>query len=225
MANVPPQQPGRIGARRSGTVDALATGETVPPLHCQEVPAKMTDPLLVVDMQNGFMNEFTRHLTGRIVTLIESTTYAPILFTRFINVPGSPFHRFVGWHDCTTEPEITLVPELQSFAANELTFTKPGFAGMSDDLEHYLTTNEFERVFLAGVDTDMCVLKIALDIFDLGIEPIVLVDCCASTSGLQSHLAGLAVLARNIGAQQLHDAGLGGGRLAAPITEQVNRTR
>ncbi len=63
---------------------------------------------------------------------------------------------------------------------------------------------------------DFCVLKVAMDIFDLNIEPIVLVDCCASTSGLQSHLAGLAVLARNIGADQLRDAGLSEGRLGTP---------
>lgn len=62
----------------------------------------------------------------------------------------------------------------------------------------------------------MCVLKVALDIFDLNIEPVILVDCCASTAGLQSHLAGLAVLARNIGADKLRDVGLGGGSLAAP---------
>lgn len=45
----------------------------------------------------------------------------------------------------------------------------------------------------------MCVLKIAMDFFDIGIEPIVLTDCCASTAGLQAHLAGLAVLSRNLG--------------------------
>jgi len=37
-----------------------------------------------------------------------------------------------------------------------------------------------ERVFIHGIDTDMCVLKIAMDLFDLGIEPVVLTDCCAS---------------------------------------------
>lgn len=62
----------------------------------------------------------------------------------------------------------------------------------------------------------MCVLKIVMDTFDLNIEPVVLVDCCASTAGLQAHLAGLAVLARNIGADHLRDAGLSEGRLAAP---------
>jgi nicotinamidase-related amidase len=62
----------------------------------------------------------------------------------------------------------------------------------------------------------MCVLKIAMDLFDVGIEPIILTDCCASTAGLQAHLAGLAVLSRNIGAQRLRVAGLSDGLLAAP---------
>lgn len=177
----------------------------------------MSNPLLVVDVQNGFMNDFTRHVVDRIVTLIESGTYDPVLFTRFVNVPESPFQRFVGWHDCETEPETILVDAIQPYATSELTFTKPGYAGISEKLRAYLKEHDFERVTLAGIDTDMCVLKIALDVFDLGIEPVVLTDCCASTAGLQSHLAGLAVLARNIGAQQLHDAGLGGGRLAAPV--------
>jgi nicotinamidase-related amidase len=63
----------------------------------------------------------------------------------------------------------------------------------------------------------MCVLKIAMDLFDIGIEPIVFTDCCASTAGLQAHLAGLAVLSRNIGATRLLEAGVGGSMLAAPV--------
>jgi hypothetical protein len=55
-----------------------------------------------------------------------------------------------------------------------------------------------------------------MDIFDLGIEPIVLVDCCASTAGLQAHLAGLAILSRNIGPHQLRLTQLHEGYLAAP---------
>jgi nicotinamidase-related amidase len=73
-----------------------------------------------------------------------------------------------------------------------------------------------ERITIVGIDTDMCVLKVAMDVFDLGIQPQVLIDCCASTAGLQAHLAGLAVLSRNIGAAALLDAGLNGGGLAAP---------
>lgn len=177
-------------------------------------------PLLLVDLQQGFLNDFTRHIPERVVRLIERdrAIYDPILITRFINVDGGPFRRFLDWHACAEPPETDLVPEIAPYVHEEHVFSKPGSAGMSPELVLWLQEHEVERVTLAGIDTDMCVLKIALDIFDLGIEPIILVDCCASTSGLQSHLAGLAVLARNIGADKLHDAGFGGGTLAAPIS-------
>lgn len=87
---------------------------------------------------------------------------------------------------------------------------------MPKELADYLRQQNIERIFIVGIDTDMCVLKIAMDIFDIGVEPIIFTDCCASTAGLQAHLAGLAVLSRNIGAQRLRVAGLSDGLLAAP---------
>jgi nicotinamidase-related amidase len=177
----------------------------------------MADPLLIVDVQNGFLNDYTRHIPGRIVALIERGEHAPILFTRFVNPPGGPYHRFLHWHDCVGEPETDLAVELQPYLDGGEIFTKPGYAGVSDELAAFLTGKRFEQITVVGIDTDMCVLKVAMDIFDLGIRPLILTDCCASTAGLQSHLAGLAVLARNIGADQLLDAGLNDGRLAAPL--------
>jgi nicotinamidase-related amidase len=172
--------------------------------------------LLVVDVQTGFLNDFTRHIPARIARLIERDHPDPILFTRFVNTPEGPYSRFLDWTACSDPPETDLAPELARFACERPIFTKPGFAGISDELRDYLTERRFQEIRLVGIDTDMCVLKIALDIFDLGVKPIVLTDCCASTGGLQAHLAGLAVLARNIGADQLRDAGLSDGRLAAP---------
>jgi nicotinamidase-related amidase len=91
---------------------------------------------------------------------------------------------------------------------------------MPDELASYVREQHFDKVFLVGIDTDMCVLKMAMDFFDIGIEPIILTDCCASTAGLQAHLAGLAVLSRNIGALRLRDAGLSDGLLAAPAASK-----
>ncbi|MUG95065.1 isochorismatase family protein [Scytonema sp. UIC 10036] len=110
-----------------------------------------------------------------------------------------------------------IVPELQPWVQPELVFSKLGVCGIPDDLIDYFHKQCFERVFIVGIDTDMCVLKIAMDFFDIGVEPIVLTDCCASTAGLQAHLAGLAVLSRNIGAFRLREAGLSEGMLAAPV--------
>jgi nicotinamidase-related amidase len=176
----------------------------------------MSDVLLVVDVQRGFLNEYTQHIPKRIVRLIERGDYNPLLFTRFVNTADGPYPRFLGWDACQHEPETLLAPELLPYASAALTFAKPGDAGIPDELADFLQREQIEEVTIAGIDTDMCVLKVAMDIFDLGIKPLILTDCCASTHGLQSHLAGLAVLARNVGADQMRDAGLNGGTLAAP---------
>ncbi|MEW6491390.1 MAG: isochorismatase family cysteine hydrolase [Cyanobacteriota bacterium] len=177
----------------------------------------MSEPLIVVDVQSGFINEFTHHIPQRIARLIQRDDYAPILLTRFINSPDGPYQRLLDWHSCDREPETNIVSELEPWAKPDKVFSKSGLCGLPDELASYFKDCRFERVFIVGIDTDMCVLKIAMDCFDLGIEPIVLTDCCASTAGLQAHLAGLAVLSRNIGANRLRDAGLSGGLLAAPV--------
>lgn len=173
-------------------------------------------PLLVVDVQRGFLNDYTQHVPGRVARLIERDRYDPVYFTRFENPPGGPYRIFLGWNACARPPETDLAPEVQPFAADERVFSKPGYAGLPEELAEVLRGSGVEKIALVGIDTDMCVLKVALDLFDLSIEPIVLTDCCASTAGLQAHLAGLAVLSRNIGATRLRDAGLSEGLLAAP---------
>jgi nicotinamidase-related amidase len=174
-------------------------------------------PLLVVDVQRGFLNDYTAHVPRRVAELLRrSGGYDPVYFTRFENPPGGPYRKLLSWSACERPPETDLAPELEPFAAPERVFSKPGYAGLPDALAGVLRDAEIERITVVGIDTDMCVLKVVLDLFDLAIEPIVLVDCCASTAGLQAHLAGLAVLTRNIGATRLRDAGLGEGQLAAP---------
>jgi len=176
----------------------------------------MDGTLLVVDVQTCFLNQFTGHVPERIVRLIEGGGFDPILFTRFVNTKDGPYHRFLDWHECEGPPGTDLAPELAPWATADQIFTKLGHTGLSDELTARLRAQRPERVVVVGIDTDMCVLKVAMDVFDLGIEPVVLIDCCASTAGLQAHLAGLAVLSRNIGPEQLRDAGLGDGRLGAP---------
>ena len=179
----------------------------------------MSVPLLVVDVQCGFINSFTHHIPKRIVQLIQQENYASILFTKFINSPEAPYTRFLDWQGCNDQPETDIAPELNSFTKPDCTFSKPGLCGLPDELATYLAEQQVKLIYVAGIDTDMCVLKIAMDLFDQGIEPIVLTDCCASTAGLQAHLAGLAVLSRNIGAQRLREAGVGDGTLAAPMPD------
>lgn len=176
----------------------------------------MAAPLLIVDVQNGFLNEYTRQIPGRIAELVQLKTFDQLLFTRFVNVPGSPYDRLLDWQGCEHPPETDLAPELAGLATRDNVFEKRGFTGLPEKLAAYLVDRRVRQIAVAGIDTDMCVLKCALDIFDLGIKPIILTDCCASTAGLQAHLAGLAILSRNVGPQQLRATGLAHGRMAAP---------
>ena len=176
----------------------------------------MSQPLLVVDVQRCFINTFTKHIPGRIRRLIERGDYAPVLWTRFINTPGSPYQRLLQWHACSEPVDTEVVDELRGLADRDDVYTKEGLTGIPDQLAQRLKREHIDNISLVGIDTDMCVLKVAMDIFDLGIEPIILVDCCASTGGLQSHLAGLSILSRNIGPHQLRLTRLHETYLAAP---------
>src|SRR5205814_10022813 len=152
-----------------------------------------------------FINDFTQHVPGRIKRLIETGDFSPVLFTVFVNTPGSPYQRLLDWHGCAAPPETDLVDELASLASRDRIFQKRGLTGLPDALADRIRREHrgHEQINVVGIDTDMCVLKIAMAIFDLGIEPLVYVDCCAGTAGLQAHLNGLAVLSRNIGPHQL----------------------
>ena len=113
-------------------------------------------------------------------------------------------------------PDTELAPELEKMAPPEQVFSKPGYAGLPDALAGVFRDAGIEQVTVVGIDTDMCVLKSAMDIFDMNIQPIVLADCCASTLGAYAHLAGLAILSRNIGPPQLRDAEMGNAMGRAP---------
>ncbi|MBV9355693.1 MAG: cysteine hydrolase [Chloroflexi bacterium] len=181
----------------------------------------MSTPLLIVDVQRGFLNEYTSHIPARLKRLIERREHDPVLFTRFVNSPDSPYHRILNWHECQEGSDTELAPGVFEHVDPAQIFIKQGHTGLPEELKSQLKEDGVERVAVAGIDTDMCVLKTAMDLFDLSIEPIVLVDCCASTAGLQAHLAGLAILSRNIGAQQLRLAGLDEGYLAGPPSRQA----
>ena len=55
-----------------------------------------------------------------------------------------------------------------SHARDRSVYAKPGRADIPDELTDFLTTSGIETISLAGIDTDMCVLRSALDMFDFG---------------------------------------------------------
>ena len=61
---------------------------------------------------------------------------------------------------------------------------------------------DFDEVHLCGFDTDACIYKTAMDLVEQNIRPIILKDCCYSENE-DFHQAGLKLLERNIGKENI----------------------
>ena len=159
--------------------------------------------LLVVDVQNGFVNEHTRHVIEPINRLIGafSERGEPVALTRFVNTPDSGYQRWIGWARFMRGPENDLYEAIDAGAGP--VFVKHGYTAFTTEFENYIRERQVERLVLCGIATDGCILKSAVDAFERGIEPVVVTDACASHGGREIHEAGLLLLGRFIGTRQL----------------------
>lgn len=68
--------------------------------------------LVVIDMQNGFVNHHSRHVVPAVADLVArwSATGRPVVFTRYFNYPDSPYERFFQWRYSRNHPRPTSFP-------------------------------------------------------------------------------------------------------------------
>ncbi len=136
--------------------------------------------LLVIDVQNGFVNEHTRHVNEPFNALIHAFADggAPVAFTRFVNVKGGAHERWIGWSRFMEEPENALHDALEK--GDYPVFVKHGYTAFTAAFEEHLQGLGIERLVMCGIATDGCVLNTAVDAFERNIEPVVVTDACAS---------------------------------------------
>jgi nicotinamidase-related amidase len=159
--------------------------------------------LIVIDVQRGMVNDNNQHVVPKVIELIRQAmaTPIPVLFTRFINHAHSGHVKWMAWSRFMDSPEVDLHPEILPFV--EAVFDKPGYTSLIPPVRAWLHERGITRVYCCGVDTECCVLKTAVDAFELDIEPIVVHDACASHAGPAAHEAGLFLLSRFIGKNQI----------------------
>ncbi|MDB5185241.1 MAG: hydrolase [Candidatus Saccharibacteria bacterium] len=160
--------------------------------------------LLIVDAQQGFIGtEATRRAVSKIKAL-ETAWHErqwPVVFSRFINKPESPWVRFIGSDSLMHEPDTALDP---AFKTDDATvYDKTTYAAWSPEISQRCNSEKIDTVILCGVDTDQCVLATAIAIFESGLRPVVVQDCCASGAGSEFHEAALLLIQRLIGRDQL----------------------
>lgn len=162
--------------------------------------------LIVIDMQNGFINDRSRHVIPKVVELIErwEATGRPVVFTRYHNYPGSPFERLIHWSAMQHAPETEIVPELGPHAARaRAVVDKRIYSYFTNEGSDIAAREGWTDLVFCGVATESCVLKSAVDAFERDLTPWLVTDASASHGGSAAHEAGLLVARRFIGARQL----------------------
>ncbi|MGQ7750860.1 isochorismatase family cysteine hydrolase [Streptomyces sp. WC2508] len=162
--------------------------------------------LVVIDMQNGFVNHHSRHAVPAVSSLVAEWSAAgrPVIFTRYFNYPDSPYERFFQWHRLQKAPETDIVPELTETAARaHAVIDKTGYTFFTTEATEMISQTGWTDLIFCGIATESCVLKSAADAFEHGYAPWIVTDACASDAGPDVHDAGLLVARRLIGTGQL----------------------
>lgn len=158
--------------------------------------------LIIVDMQNGFArHEETKAVADKIVALTQKGFFDAVIATRFINREGSPYTEILNWHKLMGSPETDLVEGMKvDYVVDKYIYTcvNDGFLNLLSKINGGVLPGS---VYICGVDTECCVLKIATDLFEQSVRPVVLLDYCASNGGEVGHNAGIEAMKRLIGTQ------------------------
>lgn len=149
----------------------------------------------VIDMQNGFVNEYTEGIDRKILDFLEGIKEAEVCIvgTRYVNNEHTACYVFEGWKDCmegTEDAQVldTLRPSLQRV------FDKDKYSCWNEEMMQFVREQGIEKIYFLGVNTGCCVLHSAFDCYNDLVDCSVITDLCGSTSGPAEHEAALVVL-------------------------------
>ena len=136
--------------------------------------------IIIVDMQNGFINQNNNFLVDRINDYLQKNTFDNIIVTKYINNEQSPFVKILNYTSLMTSKEQELAVHIPE--NNKITiFEKYGY-GLTEQMINKLKDLGIEEIEICGTDSDACVMAIAYNLFDSGIKPIILKDMIGSSS-------------------------------------------
>lgn len=162
---------------------------------CGGVRTMTASLLLILDVQTGLINESTAHIPARVDAL--QAKYPSIIITRLYNPQKSLFRKLLAWDALPLggqAAQLAFAPR-----ADARIIDKSGYSGVTAALLDDLRRDAISRVHLCGIATEGSVLASSLDLFDAGIEPVVLAQACASDADPSLHHAALAILRKTIG--------------------------
>jgi nicotinamidase-related amidase len=159
----------------------------------------VADALIVIDMQKGFLRrqpDLERTVRNLTALYPDESTYWLV----YRNHGESSFVRHLGWGEMMSSPDIDLADTLIADPAR--TYRHESYSLPKALLERL---KGCDVVALAGTDTDACVQAAAFDLWDAGIQPLIVEPCCGSSGGMSFHKAAIDLIRRQFGMQAIVD--------------------
>ena len=153
------------------------------------------DMLLVIDLQKAFINKNTKEIFEKIQKLVNSKRYGNIIFGKFINHLDSPFYTKLGYKECIDKDS----QEIALDTKDNKIIERDKYSLFTKELIDYIVLNNIKNIYICGLDTDACVYKTALDLFENNFNVYILKDYCFSNGVLKFHQYGIELLKRQIG--------------------------
>ena len=155
----------------------------------------MSKLLLVIDVQRDFINEYTVKKLEDIQSLVDSGKYDIVAFTRFINDENSIWYNKLNYKGCMTKEQQEIMLNTYDYKI----FDKKTYTAVNEELRKYISDNNINQIYICGFDTDACVQKTALDLFEQRYNVCVLKDYCMCGQGEELHKEVIKNLKRLIG--------------------------
>ena len=128
--------------------------------------------LLVIDLQNAFINENTISSIKDIENLVNSNKYDKVLFTRFVNSLNNPVYTKLKYDGCIEEESKKICIDTK----DNKVIDKNTYSAYNQELIDYIKSNNIKNIYLCGIDVECCVLITALNLFENNYNVYVLKD-------------------------------------------------
>lgn len=155
--------------------------------------------LLVIDVQRDFINKNTKDYVSKIKELIDSKEFDDISFTKFINNENSKWYKELNYSGCMDKEGQSIVLDTKEYKI----FEKTIYSALNDEFRTYIKEKNISQIYLCGFDTDACVSKTAIDLFENDYDVYVLKDYCMSHVGVELHNTIINNLIRLIGKNRI----------------------
>ena len=160
----------------------------------------MSDLLIIIDMQEGFRCKLLEKIIPNIKNLIKVFN-GKIVFSSFENQNKSAFENLLKWKKFQRKKEKVLLVEFHKYKFP--VFWHNSYTVLNNNIFNYIKKNGFNTLYLGGIYTDVCIIKTAMDCFDLGLKIKVIADCCISLHSQKHHNIAIDSIGHIIGKKNL----------------------